>query len=120
MADPLSAPHVRLLEHDVDDVKPTPQRFYVLFVYFWACFVQGIVWTPLSALPTQACAAFPALSDGTSASSALIFWSLNLGPLVYIPVAPFAAWLLTTRGGLRRRRSGLTPLRHHGVTSGAA
>jgi hypothetical protein len=34
-----------------DEVKPAPERFYMLFVFFCACFSQGITWTPLSALP---------------------------------------------------------------------
>ena len=39
-----------------DDIAPprTPKRFYMLFLFFMACFAQGIVWTPLSALPTEA------------------------------------------------------------------
>jgi hypothetical protein len=53
------------------------------------------VWTPLSALPNKVSGLFPALT------SEMIFWSLNLGPIIYIPVAPLAAKLLTTKNGMR-------------------
>ena len=60
-------------------------RYYVMSVYFLACVVQGVTWTPLSALPDESARVFPGLSTAT------IFWSLNLGPILYIPLAPFAA-----------------------------
>ena len=80
----------------VEEFVLSPARFYVMGVYFLACVVQGLTWTPLSALPDESARVFPGLSNAT------IFWSLNLGPILYIPLAPFAAWLLTAHLGMQR------------------
>ena len=45
---------------------PTRKRFYMLFLFFMACFAQGIVWTPLSSLPTEAKLWFSALAKNGS------------------------------------------------------
>lgn len=79
----------------ITNVEPDDgRRWYMMFVYFLACLVQGLEWTPLSALPTKSKGVFPCMSDE------LIFWSLNLAPIIYMLVAPLAANLLTKRNGM--------------------
>jgi FLVCR family MFS transporter len=76
--------------------KPKFVRFYMLAVFFLACFSQGITWTPLSALPDAAKIYWPCLSDS------LIFWSLNMATIVYVPISFISPWLLTTPNGMQR------------------
>jgi hypothetical protein len=68
----------------------------MMFVFFWACFVQGITWMPLSAVPQATSIVFPAMTEE------LIFWSLNIAPIIYVPVSGFASYLLTTTCGMQR------------------
>ena len=75
---------------------PTRKRFYMLFLFFMACFAQGIVWTPLSSLPTEAKLWFPVLTEVD------IYWSLNMGPLFYLPFSIMAPWLLSRRNGMQK------------------
>ena len=68
----------------------------MLGLFFSACFAQGIVWTPLSALPASARAWFPALT------SADIYWSLNIATIIYLPFSLLSPWLLMQRRGMQR------------------
>jgi hypothetical protein len=77
-------------------LKPTPERFYMMAVFFWACFVQGITWMPLSSVPQATRFVFPGMSDE------LIFWSLNIAPIIYVPTSGFASYLLTREHGMQR------------------
>lgn len=74
----------------------TKTRFYVLFVFFLACFVQGITWTPLSALPEAVMEFWPCMS------STLIYWSLNVACIIFLPMAFVSPMLLVSPNGLQR------------------
>lgn len=84
------------LDDDEAAAVHSPKRFMMLALFFSACFAQGIVWTPLSALPASARAWFPALT------SADIYWSLNVATITYIPFSLLSPWLLMQKRGMQR------------------
>ena len=74
----------------------TRTRWYMLAVFFSACFMQGLTWTPLSAVPDAAKGFFPCLDNS------LIYWSLNIGCMIYMPVSCLSPRILASSRGMQR------------------
>lgn len=76
--------------------KPSLLRWVALAVFASVSCTQCIVWFTFSASAPSFFETF----FGISRSELDLL--LNYGPIVYLPVAPFVAWLLTCRNGLRK------------------
>ncbi|ELR12928.1 disrupted in renal carcinoma protein 2 family protein [Acanthamoeba castellanii str. Neff] len=72
----------------------TAWRWWVLFVFSFASFLQSLVWFTFSSVPKVAKEYYPGVDEGT------IDLLLNWGAIVFIPVLPYVSWLQTRRNGL--------------------
>lgn len=72
----------------------TAWRWWVLFVFSFASFLQSLVWFTFSSVPKVAKGYYPGVDDAT------IDLLLNWGTIIYIPVLPYVSWLQTRRNGL--------------------
>jgi len=81
-------------ENAVPTYRSSAWRWWILFVFSFASFLQCLVWFTFSSVPKVAKAYYPGLDDST------INLLLNWGAIVFIPVLPYVSWLQTKPNGL--------------------
>ena len=72
-----------------------PARYYLVFMYFMLTQNQCLFWFTFSSAPDPIEAYY---QMGDSTVDALLRW----GPIVFLVVVPFAAWLLSRPNGIKR------------------